>query len=581
MPHYSEMSFIFDSTASNQVTQILDNTSKNNTINVIKGNNNYIVHKNKVGTENIKNQLREQIYKDSSTNPYLGLIKDFSTTNGTPGAGLRLKASDFAYLRDLGVYPINRMAVLRRFSDGCFVPDNLGEMYLEPISTIVGWLKPDQDFGKIGFSETWGLTTKRFDQLLTELVQKSFGIPLSTIVPIPEFAQAILFQFYRDSGLVGTADADWDLFNIPVGNPNVLQEAPFRNPEGQNITSDFSFELVTTYEQKLLGNVDPGSAMLDILDNIYTMGTSNMVFYWSDSSKAMTKARGAWEGKANDPTAWWQFIKALFTSFWEGLTTLFNDIKEKVEDVVEKAKKAAKEKSKDATEELKNLGEEILNAALKTILTSTLAIHRFEVRGSIELMTGGKYSTTPWYLTLGNPYSPWISTNHIVVKSCSVVTSTEMGFNDQPQWLTATFTCVFSRALGRQELMKMFNNTYRRTYSSSPNPSTNEISKSEEYTDKMQNVSAKNITQVTPAAQVASTNSGTGKLANMGSSMAKSNSSAIVDPMVKAPGKNSSISPLENIKDKADNQISKLKSNVFGGGLGGRFGGGGAGSSFD
>jgi len=34
--------------------------------------------------------------------------------------------------------------------------------------------------------------------------------------------------------------------------------------------------------------------------------------------------------------------------------------------------------------------------------------------------------------------------------------------------LTATFSCKFSRSLGKQELMRMFNNTYRRTYSYPP-----------------------------------------------------------------------------------------------------------------
>jgi hypothetical protein len=101
---------------------------------------------------------------------------------------------------------------------------------------------------------------------------------------------------------------------------------------------------------------------------------------------------------------------------------------------------------------------------LQSILASTVSIWRFEIRGSIELMTGGKDSSTPWYLTIGNPYSPWLATNHIIVKSVTLDTSTEMGFNDQPQWLKATFSCLFSRSLGKQELMRMFNNSFRRSY---------------------------------------------------------------------------------------------------------------------
>jgi hypothetical protein len=40
-----------------------------------------------------------------------------------------------------------------------------------------------------------------------------------------------------------------------------------------------------------------------------------------------------------------------------------------------------------------------------------------------------------------------------------------MGFNDQPQWIKAKFTCDFSRSLGKQEIMRMLNNSFRRTYS--------------------------------------------------------------------------------------------------------------------
>ena len=106
-----------------------------------------------------------------------------------------------------------------------------------------------------------------------------------------------------------------------------------------------------------------------------------------------------------------------------------------------------------------------LKVLLNSILTSTVAIHRYKLRGSIELRTGGKDSSAPWHLTLGNPFSPWINTSHIIVKSATLEPSAELGFNDMPQKLTVKFTCVFSRSLGKQELMRMFNNSYRRTYS--------------------------------------------------------------------------------------------------------------------
>jgi len=573
MAHYSEMDFLFDSqTNRDSITQQLNNTSVGNTHSVF--NSKYTVYKKNdnsalvTGTNKIKDYIQENIYNNetNSVNPYVKMLKDptFTTLSHKPGAGLRLKPSYFAYLRDLGVYPINRMAILRRFPEGVFVPENLGLMNVEPISTIIGWIKQDDNFGTINFNETWGITNKRFDEKISDIVKKVTKVDIANIIPVPSFAQGMLFEIYKKMGLTGNGvneEADdkspnyWGLNNIPIGNPNVLKEGPFRDPETQNIKSSFNFELITTYEQKLLGDVDPGSAMLDILDNIYAMGTSNMAFYWSDSSKIMQKAKGATDNRGNNLSEWWDLVVTITESFWKTLKELFTEFVSKAEEVEktmltsqsEKDKKtqaaneqsiknkqsvidnsknnmAVAKKNMDAhapgskypdakiyqnakksydynkgivdnansegkTDHLsaaKQSAETNIAAAkvasaslltkvvgeglkiIQTILTSTVAIHRFELRGSIELMTGGQDSAAPWHLTIGNPYSPWLNTSHIILKSCSVETSNEMGFNDMPQRLTAKFQCELSRSLGKQELMRMFNNTYRREYSSVP-----------------------------------------------------------------------------------------------------------------
>jgi len=486
MPHYSEMDFLFSPTNSQHINKLLDNNSQDNTYNVFTGDNvsRRITYKGKTGTSDIKNYLKDQIYSDDNKNPYRKLIDVFSDTTGTPGAGLRIKAADLVYLRDLGVYPINRMVILRRFNDGMFLDEDLSTIKYEPISTIIGWIKPDKNFGNISFNETWTKTNKRFDTLLADIIRKNFKIPISDIIPIPDFAQGILFELYRKQGLTGgDQDSNWGLSEIPVGDPNVLKEGPFRDPEGQNIQSNFQFELETTYEQKILGDVDPGSAMLDILDNIYAMGTSNMKYYWSENSTAIAKARKAASDEGNDITTWWLFVNEIMTNFWTTITDLFDQALEAFSEMKakydKKVESATKEKimgayygispekgsgKEDPTNKVLKDAVAPLSFLLQSILASTISIHRYNIRGSIELMTGGRLSSTPWYITLGNPYTPWLATNHIIVKSASIETSTELGFNDQPQWLNVKFNCEFSRALGKQELMRMFNNSFERKY---------------------------------------------------------------------------------------------------------------------
>lgn len=511
MAHYSEMDFLFNNSKS--INQQLDNysifdkeygkygtegsekkgspldTTKEN-IRSIFTNNNYVVYKGlNHGTDAIQNYLvngnnvRGGIYKeDGKKHPYVKLLQDFDVRRGEPGAALRLKAADLSYLRDLGVYPLNRMCILRRFPDGAFLHENLEEMSCEPIATCIGWVKADQNFGNISFNETWDTTDNRLDQMIKKMANGLTGGNDTELIPIPSFAQGMLFEFYKKASLTGTEEegnsytgiesggdsSDWGLMNIPIGDPNVLKEGPYRPSESQNIKSDFTFELESTYEQKMLGDIDPGSAMLDIIDNLLAIGTSNMKFYFSENSPTIVEARKAVSGKANDVDAWWSFVVTILESFWDAMSSLFQDVKEKTKEttntIIDGGIKAA---GGSILADMKTL--------MKTILTSTVAIHRYELRGSIELMTGGKLSSTPWHLTIGNPYSPWLSTNHIIVKSATIVTSTEMGFNEQPKYLTVKFNCALSRSLGKQEILRMFNNTYRRNYTSTPPSSESKL----------------------------------------------------------------------------------------------------------
>lgn len=491
MAHYSEMDFLFSSKINRD--QISGPAiSNSNNYNNIFDNKKFVVYKqefNKVvnsgqgGTNNIKKYYKDQLYKDSNINPYSQLIKDF---NGKPA--LRIKPSHIAYLRDLGVYPLNRMAILRRFPEGAFVSEDLDTMTIEPISTVVGWIKPDQNFGNIEANETWTTTNKRFDVLLAEIINSKFKVPVTHLMPEPDYLQGVLFQFYKEAGFINAGgpgqskdegyevyDAEqleaakeksWGLVNIPVGDPNVLKQGPYRDPTTQNIESEFNFELETVYEQKLIGDVDPGSALLDILDNIFVMGTSNMAFYWGDVAPAIVAAKKTVQGKANSPTLWWEFVSEVLTGFWKAIQVFFKQIVsttlEITEQIIKDASSALTGSGNDTMEQSKAVTTFL--ELMKSILTATVATYRFELRGSIELMTGGDISATPWYLTLGNPYTPFIATNHIKVTKCKVESSREMGFNDMPQWVKATFSCALSRPLGKQEIMRMLNNSYKRTY---------------------------------------------------------------------------------------------------------------------
>jgi hypothetical protein len=430
MAHFSEMDFLFSTSpvGVNSPTQ--------------KMQNNVSVSK----TEKIQNYVKDTIYnEDRKDNPYIDLTNYFNGEKASKS--LNIKPSDLAYLRELGVYPINRMVILRRFAEGVTVPERLDELDIEPISVIAGWLKPDENFGKIGFNETWGHTQARIDELLTDMINTSFtkGQKLTSLIPVPNFAQGLLFGLLKDTGITGGQNSNWDWNNIPIGDPNVLMEGPYRDPAQQNIKSEFNFTFETIYEQKFIGDIDPGDAMINIIDSLLKMGTSNMKYWLNGKSGIVGAAKEAID--KSDLNYWWILIEKTLSELWKVIKTTISNITEFVTS------------STDKVADFK----EVLIKTLNSVLNATIARYRWELKGSMAMMTGD--SPTPWFLTIGNPYSPWIASNHVVVQKVDIETSNEVGFNDMPMWLKVNITVSQSRNLGRNEILRMFNNIYIRKYS--------------------------------------------------------------------------------------------------------------------
>lgn len=486
----------------------------------------FVVYKN---PENISsNKIKEhysELHNNNDGNSYSSLIYEFgeNSENGETYRAMGFHAADFAYLRDLGVYTLNRMWVLRRFPMHTVVPNNLtdwGDMTpTKPISTVVGWIKPeDESLLDIGFNETWVKTNRRLDQVLSDIMDKEFGIKTEMAVSIPGWSQGILFAFLNAMGL----SSDYSSTNIPMGDPNALAEAATRlsdvSEQGQGLNTSFSLSLETTYEQKFIGDVDPGSAMLDIIENLIYMGTSDVNFVLDGSSSVInTLFAAATKDGGSDPEAWWKFIKTFVSAFFDAIKSLFRGlgkslgfgenekdpssklgtsddtktsykkdkdgnitktVKDKDGEVLEETSMTKQEYNKEVggkspegqslaavTSQESKFGKSSsfsANSVLQTILASTVAKHRWPLIGGIGLMTG--QNTTPWHLTIGNPRSPFFNVGNIVVKNVGLKFNNELGFNDIPTRVTATIDVELGRSLGAQEILSVFNNGYRRQY---------------------------------------------------------------------------------------------------------------------
>jgi hypothetical protein len=289
---------------------------------------------------------------------------------------------------------------------------------------------------------------------------------------------------------------------------------------------NLSFE--TIYEQKIIGDFDPATAMLDIIRNLLQMGTSDMRFIFKADSPILQQLTAAVNEKGNNIDTWALVVKEIVKAFIEAIGKTFEDLSgkklsdsdtnfenlsdsQKSEDtrlieinneikLLEKDKpdcwrkrRRALNDEKDALEtslETKqgqerakenelSKNQNIQNAAalkesvgtldaintsdfLRTIVASTFAKHRWPIRGSIGAMTG--QPTTPWHITIGNPWSPIISAGNMIVDKVEISAKGEMGFNDMPIFLNANVNLRFGRNLGAQEIERIFNNGYQRIY---------------------------------------------------------------------------------------------------------------------
>lgn len=428
-----------------------------------------LVYKNSsvyVGTEGIKNYLKSSVYRydDSNEDPYISLINYFGDWKSK---AMKLRGADFAYLKDLGVYPINRLWILRRFPENCIVPNNLlawGNS-VSAISTVVGWMKDKEDnpMFSLSFSEVWTDQRDMIDKVFSEILKSEFGLKLPAMMSVPGWSQGILFGMLKAMGLSDSFDSK----NVPTGNPNVLRTAKMREINSQGLKTNLDLTLETEYEQKYINGIDPGLAMLDIMTNLLKMGTSDQKFILGNSPQ-LVQLIGTVNNSSQKTEAWLEFIKSMIKAFVTGVTNFIDEI-------------SSSNSTATSTSSTPDSGGVSLTTSIaekgvieqmgafvgglsETILAGTVSKYRWPLKGSIALMSG--INTTPWHLTVGNPYSPIINIGNIVVNDIKVKPSNDLGFNDMPIRLDVSVQVELGRPLGKQEIEKMFNNGYKRVYSS-------------------------------------------------------------------------------------------------------------------
>ena len=524
---HNEMSFLFDSTIKLTVGDIIRNNNNNNTGDIfgtIPTKTKARIYKDSNNGKNVIDYLNNTIYARDrlEQDPYVTLLNYFNESGTKGPISMILKPADFVYLKDLGVYPINRLIILRRYRDGCIVPNNLTLFKERPIATVIGWIKVDdnnKDLFSFSFGESWVDQTETLDKVIGRIMKEQFGLSVGEFFPVPAWSQGFLFGMLKNMGLTTYTSK-----NVPTGDPNVLRTSKMREVDSQSLKSDLKITFETSYEQKYIDKVDPGLAFQDILSNLARIGTSDQRFILnSDSGIFSAFVNGVNSNAAGSTNQWIEFGKKLINGFMDAVADFFiqetgelSEAWKKTTDYVtgenqklnksENDKKKAKDDalkliqkdedngtiSKESAQEKRNklnnnqdqnvtsdvgklAGVDKSSAAFKsfyniflnisdTLLAGSVYRYRWPLIGSIGLMSG--LSTTPWHLTVGNPFSPILSMGNVYLENgVDLKFSNELGFQDMPKRVDVTIDLKMGRPLGRWEIERMFNNQYGRVYS--------------------------------------------------------------------------------------------------------------------
>ena len=396
------------------------------------------------------------------------------------GTKAELSFLDFAYLKDVGVYPNNRLMIARRFDTPQL--DNI--MYTkqdpndEPLVTLISWKPVGQDFIDISFGEEWTDVSDGSFTSILDSIGKDFKVPGplgkylesgANVIPLPGATETLQRKFLVKLGIL--EDSDVQKNQIPEGNPNLIKEAKMRKlvaagSPGSGLSCGIKISMECVWEQKYIQGIDPTLAWMDILSMVTRFGTSTSQSYGLSKGLSSgiqnllknpdTLVRKAIEGIKEG-------LNLIIEKIGDALKTVKSDDKSSSnENNAENKKNKVKEESGKLTEQsnvvsdfLKSIGNDVINVLVQK--------YRERIIGVTNALSG--LPSTPWHITIGNPLRPIFCSGDMLTTNVQLKLGSDLSFNDLPTTISASFTLENARPLGLQEIMAKFNSGYLRVLS--------------------------------------------------------------------------------------------------------------------
>jgi len=433
---------------------------------------------NPLNTDLAASELHQDSVYDISTNNIIDKLSAYPS--------LALKWADFAYCRDFGVYPNNRLVVCRRFSspqtdDLTFVKDSSG-----PISTIVTWIDDTANLLEFSFGEEWTDAGVSFIELLNE-VGDDMGMKFAklgdifaravNVVPMPGATELLQRRILEKLGVIGDSTTSE---MIPSGTPNLIKESRQRklikeDSPGSGLVGKFNIKVKCAWEQKFISGVDPTLIYYEILHTILSFGGSQAVFYLG--KKSNLGGLGKLLDRFSKPGGVIDVIKEVMNAFKDEIVAVADKITKAIKELFNgenppkdaevdqndaDAVKQAEEDAKAADQEAEKQRQKTLNDAVgqvESIVTSFVEtiVKKYRVRalGIVTSLTG--LPSTPWHVTIGNPLRPILSSGDMECSNVSVNLGPQLSFNDLPSYIECEFTLTSARNLGIDEIMSKLN----------------------------------------------------------------------------------------------------------------------------
>ena len=395
-----------------------------------------------------------------------------------------LRPQDFAYLKNLGVLPNNRLMIARRFLSP--VKDNImgKDSGQPPKSILISWKPESEDFLDISFGELWDDAKADFTEVLNSIGEqfsskggatKGLGSGLGKgvgLTPLPGFTEQLQRDFLASIGIL---DKDRKDAVLPSGNPNIIKKAKQRRTigygvEGSGLKCTVSIKMKVEYEQKFISGIDPTIAWMDIISNVLVFGTSKSTNYGLSD-----KFRGKIDTWTSNPSE-------LISDIAAGLKSVLNSIVALIEKAVnsvtgDSENKSTKEETNGDTQEsikdklsdalnasqtfASNLISEIKKEGLDAFI-KTIKKYKVELMGIANALSGAP--STPWHITIGNPLRPvFCSGDMYMSEDVKMTLGPTLAFNDLPSNITVDFTLTNARPWGLQEILAKFNTGHLRT----------------------------------------------------------------------------------------------------------------------